>query len=103
MTNNREDFKKFLDENEIPKFDKKGYYSKSSKNTYFNKLRKFPELTHDVFLINNPEEIQKIINDIATNVLKQNSQSNRTTALKIYKLFLKNKDIQTFLKDDIDT
>ena len=102
MINNSEDFKKFLKENNISKFDKKGDYSESSKNTYLNKLTNFPELKGKVFLINNPEEIQKIINDIATNVLQQDSRSNRTTALRIYKMFLESKDIYTSLKDDIE-
>jgi predicted restriction endonuclease len=102
MINNREGFKKFLDENEIPQFHQKGNYSKSSKSTYLNKLTNFPEFSHDVFSINNPEEIQKIIDDITTDVLKQDSRSNRTTALKIYKIFLEKKNIYTSLKDDIN-
>lgn len=89
MKNYREDFKKFLDENEIPQLYKEAYYSESSKNTYLNKLTKFPELEEDIFLIDNIEKIRKIINDIEKDILEQDSRSNRTTALKLYEMFLK--------------
>ena len=71
---NKEAFKKFLENTEIEQFYKEGFYSKSSK------------------------KILEIIQRIESNDLIQNSRSNRKTALKIYRKFLREK---SFIEDEL--
>jgi len=100
---NKDMFKKFLKETEIEKFYEKGFYSLSSKNTYFRLLEDFEEYKNDIFLINNPIKILEIIKKIETNELKQKSRSNRRTALKIYRKFLREKSSIQNDFDDINS
>ena len=86
---NKEAFEKFLENTKIEQFYKKGFYSESSKKTYLGLLEKFEEYEDDIFLINDSKKILEIIQKIRTNELIQNSKSNRETALKIYRKFLR--------------
>jgi hypothetical protein len=99
---NEEEFSNFL-KGDIKKLYQQGYYADSSKKNYLKMLSNFPEYSKNIFLINDPQEIQKILDDIKSKKLIQNSASHRKIALELYKIFLKEKYTDILIEKDINS